>query len=687
MSITAIHVSPDGDDGNIGTATKPLASVQAAYARLHSIENSHHSGIIYLHGGVYVLHHPLRFDRNIRVTIQPYEDEDVFLQGGIPQSAWQYSEINGHRVLRMALASQMTDFNQVYINGRSCHAASFPKRSNFKVEDRNTRLFPRRNSGEAYHFRVASDCFNPAWYDSQNIGILMTHYWVDEHLKFASYNAQKREITVQTPFCMLPDAQKTEFRFTNVREALKEPGEYYFDRNESALYYYPFPGENADNTELVIPTLGVLVYVGGQQRNLTLKKLKLRYAGGWDPLLRMNFDLRDKALPTIRNTVDNCGPAWQMKSGKFRQGVQGAMQLPGVIMFDGVSHCTVQECLISHVGWYGICVASGCQDLKFERNEITQVGGGGIRISGMHHADLEKSGDFSRLTRRLVIRNNEIHHCGLIYPSAPGIFATHAKEMLIEHNHLHHLNYSGISCGWTWGFSENVTCENRICWNLIHDLGGGELSDMGAIYLLGIQPGTKVAHNVIYRVRDRNYGGWGIYLDEGSSHIVVEQNLVYDCSSEPFHLHYGRENILRGNIFAFGGKSCLYNERRSNRKYSSPGENYSVSLNCLNNVFISDGTPFYSGGKQGVFQHEHFFSDCNLFYNLKNGDKCFCTLSNGEQCLSDDQWLALGHDGHSEFSNPGFVDLSQRDFRFTHNSVSKKLLGWTWNIQSAGIEK
>lgn len=686
MSFTAIHVSLDGNDGNPGTEAEPLASIQTAYNRLSVLENSHRSGNIYIHGGVYVLRKPLHFTRNIRVTLQPFGDETVILQGGVPLSGWGTAELNGHPVLRMDLSSLPADFNQVYVNGRLCRAASLPKQGGFKVANHNTRLFPRRNSREGICFRTASDCFNPGWHDPRNIGILMTHYWVDEHLKFASYDAAKREITVQTPFCMLPDADKTEFRFTNVREALTEPGEYYFDRQESTLYYYPHPGETAANTELVIPEAGVLVYIGGQQSGLTLKNLQFRYAGGWDPVLKMNFDLRDPELPAIRNTVDNCGPAWQMRSGRFRQGVQAAMQLPGVLMFDGVSRCTVRECRISHVGWYGICVASGCHDLTFEQNEITGTGGGGIRISGIHHADLVKTGDFSRLTRRLVIRGNEIHHCGVIYPSAPGVFAAHAREMLIEHNHLHHLNYSGISCGWTWGFCETVSCENRISWNLIHDLGGGELSDMGAVYLLGIQPGTRVDHNVICRVRDRNYGGWGIYLDEGSSHIVIEKNLVYDCSSEPFHLHFGRENLLRDNIFAFGGKSCLYNERRSNRLYSCPGQNFSCSLNCLNNVFISDGRPFYSGGKPGVFGREHVLTDCNWFYDLRSEEGCFCSLSNGLRRLERTQWQVLGHDLNSRCGNPGFADLAGRDFRLAPGSALKKKQWKMWNFQLAGVK-
>ncbi len=37
-----------------------------------------------------------------------------------------------------------------------------------------------------------------------------------------------------------------------------------------------------------------------------------------------------------------------------------------------------------------------------------------------------------------------------------------AHTVAICHNHIHDLFYSGISCGWEWGYQENISRDNLI---------------------------------------------------------------------------------------------------------------------------------------------------------------------------------------------------------------------------------
>ena len=65
---------------------------------------------------------------------------------------------------------------------------------------------------------------------------------------------------------------------------------------------------------------------------------------------------------------------------------------------------------------------------------------------------------------------------------------------------------------------------------------------------LGVQPGTVLRGNLIHDIEKSNYGGWAIYPDEGSAHLLIENNVCYRTNGEIFHQHYGRENVIRNNI-------------------------------------------------------------------------------------------------------------------------------------------
>jgi len=39
--------------------------------------------------------------------------------------------------------------------------------------------------------------------------------------------------------------------------------------------------------------------------------------------------------------------------------------------------------------------------------------------------------------------------------------------------------------------------------------------------------------------------------------LRVEDNLVHDTNRQAFHQHYGRENVVRNNVFAFGDEGQI----------------------------------------------------------------------------------------------------------------------------------
>jgi hypothetical protein len=193
------------------------------------------------------------------------------------------------------------------------------------------------------------------------------------------------------------------------------------------------------------------------------------------------------------------------------------------------------------------------------------------------------------------------------------------------------------------------------------ELGEGVLSDMGGIYTLGNQTGTIIRGNVIHDVTSASYGAGGIYPDEGSAGLVIENNVVYDVGSEPLMPHYCRENIVRNNIFAFGGEGVA--------ELGKSGDRNSYTLE--RNVLITNGQPVYRGGYASKLEDVPFKTDLNVIWDVGGKEPVLGKNSTDDgRTFSREQWQGLGEDTHSVFVNPGFKDLGHRDFTLLPGSAA-----------------
>jgi hypothetical protein len=165
--------------------------------------------------------------------------------------------------------------------------------------------------------------------------------------------------------------------------------------------------------------------------------------------------------------------------------------------------------------------------------------------------DRHPEGD-PRTVKNVTITENLILSGGRIHPAGIGVLILNAHDCLVSHNTIRDLYYTGISVGWVWGAGFSPSQRNKILSNRIDQIGQDVLSDMAGIYTLGESPGTVIRGNVISNVRKARYGGWGIYFDEGSRWILVENNVAAYTEDSPFHIHYGGDNIVKNNLFAYG---------------------------------------------------------------------------------------------------------------------------------------
>ena len=656
-----LYVSPSGNDRwsgrlaepTVGNDDGPLATITRARDLIREMKRSGSltgAVTVWLRDGRYPLRAPIAFTEEdaAPVTYAAYPGEKPILDGGEPITGWRTETVNGHEVWATDLAEVgrgAWNFRSLFVNGARKPRARFPKvgiepeRRKFQVmEDvpgtpKNAKLFDG-----AWSFVTAPGDIDANWRNLTDIDIVALHYWVEERMPIASFDPATRLVTSsrRSIFALKDDTAGTWARYyvENVFEAMTEPGEWYLDRPTGTLYYFPMPGENIETTEVFAPRIDELLSITGRPADGSYVEF-LRFVG-------ITFEHADWHQPSGGHDPDTGSEP----GIDYAASPQAAAHLGGAISLLGARFCAVEECIIRHVGRYGFNLGNGCHGNRIVGNEIADCGGGGVKISGA-----DAHGDESLHTANNRVTDNHIQSCGRIFHSAVGIILRHTFGNVIAHNHIHDLFYSGISCGWVWGYGPNVSRGNIIEANHIHDLGYGWLSDMGGIYTLGIQPGTVIRGNLIHDVTRANYGGWAIYPDEGSSHITVENNVCYDTNSQAFHQHYGEENVVRNNIFAFGREAQVALSRVDTR----------IGFTFERNVVITEGQPVFTGGYAHDPAKPGMTSDLNLFWDTAG------TLHPAQE-KEFGEWQASGQDLHSLVANPKCADLASRNFTLDDDS-------------------
>jgi hypothetical protein len=433
-------------------------------------------------------------------------------------------------------------FTQLFVNGLRRFRPRLPKQGTYRFA-----AIPQAAPGYLNRWEHGPDraAFKPGelaqWKRPTDIKLVALQLWFDMHHRIKRLDMRKQEVVFRCKSLgSLLDEKQEPARYwvENVFEALDSPGEWYLDRPSGTLYYIPgekrtldlVESEEMDRAEIVAPRLETILRLQGTDRRpvsfIRFENLAFEHAE-WD------------------YPPDDCGS------------VQAAYKAPGAVIFDRAERCALYGCAIAHVAQYGVEMLAGCHGNRVMACSIYDTGAGGVKVGHEWIAPRAATSAAGVPRRRrvkpmaAVVSDCSIHHGGIIHLSAVGVWVGNAGHNRILHNHIHDYNYTGISCGWTWGFDPTATIDNRIEYNHVHHINWNEiLSDNGGIYTLGIQPGTIVRGNHLHHVSCYGYGGWGLYPDEGSSEILFEDNLVHHTKHAGFSGHYGRDMVVRNNIFA-----------------------------------------------------------------------------------------------------------------------------------------
>lgn len=601
------------------------------------------------------------------VTVEPFGDQPVTILGGRVIGPWEEAVFQGVSCLvaDVPLVKEgKEDFTDLYVNGHRAAYTRYPEKGFLNpedVENHSTVL----TSPSSWFIAKPGDL--PQGDALKHAFISFGHYWIDEHTAIANYDSQTRRVTLAaaTRFTIAPeagDAARMDYCVENLPDTFRNPGEWYLDHEAGKVYYIPrSEEETAEELVAWAPKVGRLIDICGQPedpvdtvsfRNLRFACTESRYESVGFPKSHQNEKTGGSGY---RSYDDNA---------KYASDLQSCSDMHGAINLTHAKNCSFENCEVTCVGNHGIVLWDGCQGNRIEGCHLHRLGAGGVRMSQ----------SYAEKDEVCTVHHNTVTNCliedgGQRHFAACGVLIMHASDNEVSHNTIRDFYYSGISCGWVWGYHESVCHHNRILYNHIYNLGKGRLSDMGGIYTLGPQKGTQIRGNVIHDIKSKVYGGWGIYTDEGSSYMTIESNICYNCSSEGYHQHYGRQNVLRNNIFALCGMSCLVMGRREAR----------LGLILENNIFYSCGMPIYCNCNAAMIS-----SDRNLLWNTK-GD---CVLfENGEgKVMAEDGDATLGLDGESVVADPLFADAENGDFTLSPSSPALALGFRPIDFRSAGAK-
>jgi len=560
------HVATSGDDGNPGTADRPLATLEAARDRIRESRGlvqdknpatgDRHE--ILLAPGVYRRTAPLELnERDGGITVRGPADCSARLHAGLPIPASVIRHLTDAAILD-SLAPTARDvvvaidlaaagvrafkeppvlytdgggLPDLYCDDTPLPLSRWPNEGHAvmeKVLDRGTWSGKpaERRGGSFVSARDPQGEWRPTRWRVDD-GVWLEGYWrvpwIPQTVRIAAIDPANITITHATaipggigskyaPKGLLGDG-KEPWCAVNLLEEIDVAGEWCLDVAKQVLYLWP-PRPIGDEND------GGIVIA-----DQTLPLIRLR-------------DAKDVSIERL--SIE----------GGLGNGVEIA----------GGSGNTVVGCLLRNLGGTAVTILDGT-DNGVRSCDIHTIGEAGIRLAGGDRATLSPcrnfatNNDVSDVGRRRKTWAAAIHVGSLVGQFDPG----NAVGCRVTNNFLHDLPHAAV----LYDGNDNVFEGNEVCRVALTS------GDVGAFYTRQdwTSRGNLLRRNYVHDCPRAN----AFYIDDGDSGDAVEENVVVRCGCGPF-IGGGHDNTIRHNLMVDCEIGIHFDSRGVSRGYAThPG--------------------------------------------------------------------------------------------------------------------
>ena len=539
-----IFISPEGNDNNVGTIKKPLATPEKARDIIHLLKsyyrnNFKHYTVIFLKGKYFIntslcLNRQDSGNKNYPIVYKGEKGQQVVLTGGksinpkyvksasAGMPGWGKLNVKARNKIRMINLKALGITNYGYFHRRGFALPLKPVPLELFINDTamciarwpNEKFVSTGEVKDSVMFKFLNNHIK-RWVNEPDAWAhgFWRWGWADCSLPIKSIDTVNYTITLGMN---LPNYEmkkgKQWFAF-NLLSELDTAGEYYMERQTGWLYFIP-PSNS-----------------GTKKNNISVSI----FGGENKPILEMD----SARYITFKNI-------------KFED-----TRSAGIKIKNG-NNIKIQNCTIKNIGTYGINL--GGKNCRLENLNIYNIGAYAVSVKGGDRKTLSRADNvmencyvhsFGRINFtyspgvRLSGVGNCVKNCE-IYNSPGGAVQFSGNYNIIEKNNIHDVcrlidDGGAIYCGRDWALRGNI-----IRYNFIHNLIGS-------------------------RFVKYNKGINGIYLDDCASGITVYGNILYKIMTWGIENGGGRDNIFENNIIV-KCRGANYVDQRGFKYYPVPSK-------------------------------------------------------------------------------------------------------------------